>query len=475
MAMGRRPREQQGELFISVQDLARPQGHFFYDRLNHLLGQAHFDDFVEVLCAPYYDDPGPGRPSIPPGIYFRMLFIGYFEGIDSQRGIAWRCLDSFSLRDFLGLPLTKATPDHSTLSKTGKRLPQEAHEKVFQFVLKLAGLKKLLSAKTVAVDSTLLEANAAMKAIVRKDSGENYKEYLKRLAQAEGIEDPSDEELRRFDRKRKGKKCSNEEWQSRTDPESQIAKMKDGRTHLAYKAEHVLDLDSQFILAAQICPASHGDADTLADSLIQAQCHLDAAAALEPEEATEEEIQARVGTGEQIQEAVADKGYHKALTLALLERLAFRSYIPEQKRRQRRVWQDKPAGQKEAVYANRRRVRGARSKGLQRQRSEKVERSFAHVCRTGGARRTWLRGLKKVAKRYLLQAAAHNLGVLMRKLFGVGKPRCLQGPRSGFCALLLAMITSFWVMCRVVTRKCCRLRPNILGIRHSYGGAQKVA
>jgi transposase len=449
MAMGRRSREQQSELFIPTQHLAQPKGHVFYDKLNRLLAEAGFDDFVEALCQPYYKEDGPGRPSIPPGIYFRMLFIGYFEDIDSQRGIDWRCHDSLSLRHFLGIPLDKPTPDHSTLSTTRDRLPLEVHEKAFQFVLKLAGLKKLLSAKTVAVDSTFLEANAAMKSIVRQDTGESYKEYLKRLAQEQGLKDPTDEDLKRFDQKRKGKTCSNQDWKSKTDSESKIAKMKDGRTHLAYKAEHVVDLESEFLLAAEIRPADEGDAETIADSVAQAQCHLDAAAQLTPEEASERQIQEQVGQGPQIQEAVADKGYHKAKTLALLEELGIRTYIPEQKRKERRVWHNKPAEQKEAVYANARRVRGKRSKRLQRQRSEKVERSFAHVCESGGARRTWLRGIGKVSKRYLVQAAAHNLALLMRKLFKVGKPRCLQGGLSGVAAQLLALVMGFWGIC------CC--------------------
>ena len=449
MAMGRRPREQQADLFIPTQALAQPKGHVFYDKLNRLLAEAGFDDFVEALCQPYYQEEGPGRPSIAPGVYFRMLFIGYFEGLDSQRGIDWRCHDSLSLRHFLGIPLHKPTPDHSTLSTTRDRLPLEVHEKAFQFVLKLAGLKKLLSAKTVAVDSTYLEANAAMKSIVRKDTGESYKAYLKRLAQEQGIKDPTDEELRRFDQKRKDKSCSNQDWQSKTDPESRIAKMKDGRTHLAYKAEHVVDLDSEFILAAEIRPADASDQETIADSVAQAQCHVDAAAVLEPREASEEQVQAQVGQGPQIKEVVADKGYHKATTLVLLEDLGLRSYIPEQRRNERRVWHDKPAGQKEAVYGNARRVRGARSKRLQRWRSERVERSFAHVCESGGARRSWLRGIGKVSKRYLVQAAAHNLAVLMRKLFKVGKPRCLQGGLSGVAAQLLGLVIGFWGIC------CC--------------------
>jgi transposase len=449
MAMGRRKQEQQGEMFLLIQDLAQPKSHVFYDKLNRLLAEVGFDDFVETLCEPHYESAGPGRPSIPPGTYFRMLFIGYFEGLGSQRGIAWRCHDSLSLRAFLGVGLNEQTPDHSTLSNTRDRLPQEVHEQAFQFVLKLAGTKQLLQAKTVGVDSTYLEANAAMKSIVRKDTGEDYQEYLKRLAQAEGLENPTKEELQRFDRKRKGKKCSNEEWQSETDPDSRIAKMKDGRTHLAYKAEHVVDLESEMVLAAEVRPANDGDAETIVDSLAGAQGHLDAAATLRPEPVTEKQMETRVGTGEQIGEVAADKGYHSAATLELLSALKFRSYIPEPKRPHRLRWDDKSPEQQQAVYANRQRVGRAKSKKLQRWRSERVERSFAHVCETGGGRRSWLRGLEKVNKRYLIQAAAHNLGIVMRRLFGMGKPRCLQGPVSGWPARLLAALMAIWTICRL--------------------------
>ena len=202
-----------------------------------------------------------------------MLLVGYFEGIDSQRGIAWRCADSLSLRAFLGTPLDEATPDHSSLTKIRQRLPREVHEQVFAFVLTLAHDQGLLDGRTVGVDATYLEANAAMKAIVRKDTGEDYQEYLKRLLAEQGVESPTAEEVRRFDRNRP-KKGSNKEWESATDPDSRIAKMKDGTTHLAYKAEHVVDLDSEFVLAASVYTADQSDPGTLVDSLLQAQTNL---------------------------------------------------------------------------------------------------------------------------------------------------------------------------------------------------------
>jgi transposase len=407
MTMGRRKAEQQPELWVPTAELPRSPGHVFYEKLNHLLAEARFDNYVEDLCLPYYAE-GVGRESIPPGVYFRMLLVGYFEAIDSQRGIAWRCSDSLSLRAFLGIPLDEATPDHSSLTKIRQRLPFEAHEQVFLFVLQLAQQKKLLRGKTVAVDATTLEANAAMKAIVRKDTGEGYQEYLRRLLAEQGVESPTAEEVRRFDKDRP-KKGSNKEWESATDPDSRIAKMKDGTTHLAYKAEHVVDLDSEFVLAASVHTADQSDPATLVDSVLLAQTNLVLA-----------------GSEQEIEEAVADKGYHKAQTLAECEQCNTRTYIPEPKRKKYQ-WAGKPQAWRRATAANRRRVKGARSKRLQKKRSELVERSFAHVCETGGGRRTWLRGLVDVSKRYLVQVAAHNLGLVMRKLFGVGKPRTLQG------------------------------------------------
>jgi transposase len=426
MSMGRRQAETQPDLWVPTTELPRSPGHAFYDKLNALLAQASFDSHVEALCQPYYAD-GVGRESIPPGVYFRMLLVGYFEGLDSQRGIAWRCSDSLSLRAFLGVPFPDPTPDHSSLTKVRQRLPLAVHEEVFVFVLKLAQDKKLLRGKTVAVDATTLEANAALRSITRKDTGEGYHEYLKRLLAEQGVENPTAEEVRRFDQNRK-KKGSNAEWQSPADPDSRIAKMKDGTTHLAYKAEHTVDLDSGFVLAAAVHTADQGDADTLVDSVLQAQINL-----------------VKAGSEQEVEEAVADKGYHKAQTLAECQQCNTRTYIPEPKGKEYN-WQDKPASWRRAVQGNRRRVKGARSKRLQRKRGELVERSFAHVCETGGGRRTWLRGLAEVTKRYVVQVAGYNLGVLMRKLFGVGKPRALQGAAGLLVGAVLALyrLSGLW-------------------------------
>jgi transposase len=436
MAMGKRGAEQQQDLFITYDRLPRSPGHVFYQKLNGLLREASFDSWVETLCEPYYAS-GRGRPSVPPGVYFRMLLVGYFEGINSQRGIAWRCSDSLSLREFLGIPTGEESPDHSSLSYIRNRLPLDVHEAVFVRILALAEEKKLLKGKTVAVDSTTLEANAAMKSIVRRDTGENWNDYLAQLMQeqglvAEGDERPSDEELRKFDKGRKNKRVSNEEWESLTDPDSRIARMKDGTTHLAYKAEHVVDLDTEIILAAEVYHADFHDTATLEDSLHQAQIN-----------------QQEAGSEQQIEDVAADKGYHATETITNLEEhTTYRSYIPEPASQYERVWTDKPPEQKRAVYNNRRRVRGNRGKKLQRLRSERVERSFAHMCETGGARRTWLIGIDNVRKRYLMSAAAHNLGVLMRSLFKMGTPRGLQQ----FCRDLAKAVSSLYFACLAVRR-----------------------
>jgi transposase len=432
MAMGRRKTERQASLFITAEALAKSGGHPFYRQLNVLLKEAEFDRWVEDLCRPYYEEEERrGWPSLPPGVYFRMLLIGYFEGIDSQRGIAWRCADSLALREFLGIALHENTPEHSTLGYTRRRLPPEVFAEVFQFVLKLAAVKQLLSGKTVGVDSTTLEANAAMKSIIRRDTGEDWKEYVTRLMREDGViepdETPSDEDIRRFDKGRKDKKVSNEDWVSETDPSARIAKMKDGRTHLAYKAEHVVDLATNVIVAAEIYPADQGDAETLVDSVMMAQMHLE-----------------QVDTALQIEEVVADKGYHAAATLEHCDLLDLRTYIPERKSKHRARWTDKPADFQRCVLNNRKRIQRPKSKQLQRERSELCERSFAHVCDTGGSRRTWLRGVIEVTKRYLIAVAGHNLSQILRKLFGMGKPRRLQdgGRAAGLAALATTLISA---------------------------------
>ena len=445
MVMGRRQPKQQ-ELFLAAHDLPEPPGHPFYQKLNTILDGAGFDRYVEDLCQPHYDSVW-GRPSVPPGIYFRMLFIGYFEGIGSQRGIAWRCSDSRSLQAFLGYLPSETTPDHSSLTNTRQRLPLVVHENVFAHVLELAAARGLIVGKTVGVDATTLEANAAMKSLERRETGEDYKTWLRRLMAAEGMDNPTDEEMRRFDKKRKGKTMSNEDWQSPTDPDAEITKMKDGTTHLAYKAEHVVDLETELVLAAEIYPATQADSATVGPSVLSAEVNL-----------------ARADSEAVIEEVATDKGYHKLETVADFTQADYRTYIPEPQQAHEHTWSDKPEGQERAYRNNRRRTRGPRGKRLQKLRSERVERSFAHVCETGGGRRTWLRGLANVSKRYLLQVAAHNLGIVMRRLFGVGTPRSLQGSARA-CAAFFAGVVA-WIGRLLLSKPLDRI-DNLFHSRHS--------
>jgi transposase len=421
MAMGtRKKRERQEDLWVVSSEIVGTPAHAFYDRLNEILDRHHFDRNVEHLCRRYYKGP-LGRPSITPGVYFRSLLLGYFEGIDSERGIAWRLADSLSMRRFIAYALTEATPDHSSISRTRRLFAVETHTAVFRWVLKILAEEGLVEGKTVSIDATTLEANAALRSLVRRDNGQKYDEYLKDLAQAAGIENPTREQLARIDRKRK-KKGSNKEWKNPYDPDARIAKMKDGSTHLAHKAEHAVDLSSGALLAVTLQGADQGDTTTIHQTLAEAGEAV--AELIEHEAVTAPAEEPKVNLGG-IEEAVADKGYHSGGVLKDLHGTDCRSYIPEPDRGPRK-WDGKADEQKQ-VYANRRRVKGDRSKRLQRKRSELTERSMAHMYETGGMRRVYLKGRDNILKRLLVHAGGFNLALIMRQLVGIGKPRRLQG------------------------------------------------
>src|ERR671911_422872 len=358
-----------------------------------------------MLCQPYYTD-GIGRPSIPPGRYFRRLFVGQFEGLESEREIAWRCADSLSLHRFLRLSDGETVPDHSTLSVTRSRLPLEIHHAVFGFLLEIANKHDLVPAKRIGVDASTQDA--ALRRLVRRDTGEDYQEMLRRLARDSGIATPSAEDLIRFDRARKNKTLSNADWASPTDPEARIARMKDGTTHLAYKPEHAVDLDTGVIVAARIHPADQGDTQTLAATLEQAEAMLD--------------LVGRAPTPETPAEMITDKGYHARDVLKDLEDSAWKSRISEKEQKAFARWQGDDAARR-AVYNNRARLKSTVARQAFKLRAEKVERSFALILDIGGLRRTWLRGAGNVEKRYLIQVAAHNLGLVIRHRFGAGTPR----------------------------------------------------
>jgi transposase len=437
MSMKKQSRGRQETLWISHDAIASSPGHPFYEHLARVLRDEGFDALVESKCSPYYAKR-QGRPSIPPGVYFRMLLIGYFERIDSERGICWRCADSLSLRRFLGLALDESTPDHSSLSRIRTRLPLEVHDAVFGWVLGVLAEKGLIDGKTLGVDATTLEANAALRSIVRRDTGESYESFLKELARQSGIETPTRAELATLDKKRP-RKGSNKDWVNPNDPDAEIMKMKSGGTHLAHKAEHAVDMSGEgAVLAVTLHGGAKGDTKSLPDTLDTTQSNL-------------EELADAEDSGEQVhedagREVVADKGYHGNDTLLALLDEEYRTYISEPDRGGRK-WKDQEDAQA-ATYANRRRVRGARGKRFLRRRGELLERPFAHYLEAGGMRRTHLRKHGNILKRLLVHVAGFNLGIVMRTLIGKGTPReCAE--------LKMALQTAFSCFVSIILG-CCK-------------------
>jgi transposase len=465
MSMGRRE-GRQAPMWVSGAELARSPGHRFYEKLNELLAEAKFDREVENICAPYFEgDDKAGRRSIPPGVYFRMLFVGYFEGIESERGLEWRCADSLSLRTFLGVQVQERVPDHSSLSRMRTRLEGAVYDQVFRLVLGLVDSKGLLRGKVAGVDSTYLRADASMKNIVRKDTGDDYASYLKKLCEAAGIENPTVEDTVRMDRARKGKKTSNEDWESATDADARIVRLKDGRTRLGYKAEHVVDLETGAVVAAEVYLGGESDTATLRPSLESARENMSAA---QVESDTDDDSDddkdeptppaSPTDAPRSTIEVVADKGYHKVELLFELRRAEYRTYIPAPKQSGQRRFTDKGGMlARESFHDNRKRVKREKGKKLLRLRGERIERTFALACETGAHRRVRLRGRENVRKRYLAHIAALNLGLVMRTLFGYGTPR--QAAQAALASLLrqLVALLDFFGPLDAPTAKCCRL------------------
>jgi len=429
MAMGKNGARQR-PLWIATEQLPRTRGHVFYDRVNEILKAEGFDEFAEKECLHFYKSETIGRPSIAPGVYFRMLMIGYFEGIDSERGIAWRCADSLSLKSFLGYELTQVPPDHSTVSRTRRLIDLETHGRVFTWMLKVLAKQGLVDGKTIGVDSTTLEANAAMRSIVRRDTGESYSDFLTNLAKASGIETPTREDLAKLDRERP-KKGSNEEWEHPDDPDAKIAKMKDGSTHLAHKAEHAVDMETGAVLALTLQDANAGDTTTIQETLI--------AVAEQMERLTAEPETADQIAENWLSEVVTDKGYHSNNKMVDLKELGIRSYVSEPKRG-RRKWIGKSA-ERDAVYANRRRIRGHRGKALLRRRGLMLERPFAHCYETGAMRRIHLRGRENILKRLFIHVGGFNLSLVLRLMIGKGTPRGLQDLAIAYFFTLLELVS----------------------------------
>jgi transposase len=437
MAMGTRKRRERQEPLWYRSELPEAPGHPFYKRLNEVLEGNGFDRFCEDRCRPFYHER-LGRPSLAPGLYFRLMMIGFFEGLDSERGIAWRVADSLTLRQFLHLGLDERTPDHVTISRTRRLIDGASHQEVFGWVVKRLARGGLIRGKTIGIDSTTLEANAAMKSIVRRDTQESYAGYLQRLAEAEGLEVNDAAGLRRMDRKR-AKKMSNGEWVNPNDPEAEITRLKDGRTALAYKAEQAADMETGAIVAVSTHGGARGDTESIGETL-PAAAEAVAEQIAEPTPAGKYEVNFAG-----VEEVVADKGYHSNEVVRDLTEWGVRSYIAEPERG-RRKWEGRRAEQA-AVYANRRRIRGERGKRMQAGRGERVERNFAHQFDTGGMDRLYVRGRDNVHKKLLLQAAACNLALLLRSLYGAGKPRAAHDRRGELVFAILWLDSVLTALC----------------------------
>jgi transposase len=444
MAMGRRKkRVRQEGLWIPTAVLPVGASHPFYQRLNQILDEKKFDEYVETICEQFYADE-VGRPGMAPGIYFRLLMVGYFEGIDSERGIAWRASDSLSIRSFVRIALDESVPDHSTISRTRRLMDIETHQAVFQWVLQVLAEKKLLKGTTIGVDATTLEANAALRSIVRRDTGEKYEEFLTRLAKESGMETPTREQLAKLDRKRP-KKGSNDDWTHPHDPDARITKMKDGRTHLAHKAEHAVDMETGAIVAVTLHGADQGDTKTIQETVAEAGERITSVVA----DTDNDEVALRV-SAEGPRELVTDKGYHSRAVVTQMTEWGVRTYCSEPDRGRQR-WPGLLREQR-AVYANRRRIGGERGLRLLRQRGEKLERWNQHLYDRGGMRRVHLRGRENILKRLMVHSGAANLGLLMRKLFGTGTPRALQGLRRMLFSSSGASPRLFCATARLVRR-----------------------
>jgi len=419
MARGNRKHAQQPAMWVDTRAIPTPPANPFYIELNAILEKHGFDAHVDQLAAPYYADHG--RPSIPVGNYFRMIFIGYFENLPSQRAIAWRVADSLSLRRFLALDLTDDTPDHSSLTVIRKRLPLEIHQQVFQFVLTILAREGALKGKVLGLDATTVEANAALRELTRKDTGERYYAYVKRLADEAGEPSQKFEDLARFDKKRKGKKLSNEEWEHPHDPDARVGRDKHGATDMLYKLEKTDDLETGAILSVTVATADTGDTTSQAATLDAAAENLTAVLS---DEASREMIfpdHAEYAEEAVLQEVVKDKGYHSDEVLKELDVRGVTSYVCVP-RSVKRDWSGKEIEQ--ARYeVNRMRVESERGKELLRRRGEISERGFAHLCDVGGTRRTWLRGVGDNLKKALGAACGFNLGLLIRRALGAGKPK----------------------------------------------------
>jgi transposase len=422
------------ELFIAFSELVRPATTPFYTKLDQTLDSFDFATQARSLCAPAYSVNGRGRPGIDPVVYFKMLMVGFFEDIASERGIAERCSDSISIRAFLGYDLTQTTPDHSTLSIIRQRLGEEIYDKVFVVILSALDKHGLLKGKNVGIDASVIQANAALKSLINRNTEEAYWEYVRRLAAENGIDPKNAEAVRQFDRKRP-KKMSNEEWVNPHDPDAKIGQTKAGATDMIYKPEHTVDLDTGAILQAEVRLGHEPDQKDLSLHVLQAQENINQAQDAAADSLT-------------IESTTADKGYHAVTEMKQLQVEGIRTVISDPVKNRKLENLDPEDAR---VVRNAKRSAGSKSgKALLRRRGMHLERSFAHILDAGGARRTTLRGLGNLNKRFKVSAAIYNLSQLMRKLFGVGTPKQLAAMAKALFLVWRAIVVAGCALFRMV-------------------------
>ncbi len=403
--------QNQEPFWISTDDLQVKPLITFYTKLNSILDKIKFGKQIRKQCESYYSDKTNCRPPIDPEIYYKMLMIGFFENLRSERAIATRCADSLSIRAFLGYTLTESTPDHSTLSVIRNRLPLCIFSQVFSIVLKALKNNGLVKGKNLALDSSVMEANASLESLQNRMTEESYAEYITELAKQAGVNPEDKAAVARFDRKREGRKTSNKEWYNPHDTDAKIGKTKAGATDMIYKPEHIVDLDTGAIIDADILLGDRGDTNCLSERIVEAQIRL-----IDISDNPVEE--------KPIETVTTDKGYYNAQEITDIQSLGITTVIPDKElNRNKDKLSDEVASAVELAQSA---VTSKNGKALLKKRGMHVERSFAHVLDCGGERRTTLKGIKKNRKRYLIATACYNLSLLMRTIFGVGTPKqCL--------------------------------------------------
>jgi transposase len=422
----------QPEFWIVAEQVVSPAQNRFYTQLEETLESFGFAAKVRALCAPAYDKSGVGRPGIDPVVYLKMIMVGFFEDLPSERAIAARCADSMSIRAFLKYELNEKTPEHSSFTVIRQRLGLKVYECIFTLTLQALRDHGLLRGKNLGIDASVIEANASLRALVNRNTEEQYWDYVKRLAAEQGIDPDDTTAVRKFDRHRPGK-GSNQVWVNPHDPQAKIGRTKDGATDMIYKPEAVVDLDTGAIVQAQVQLGDEADHKEMAVKVLEAQQNINRASGEKLDTLT-------------VQSLTSDKGYYAVSEMQVLQGEGIRTVIadPIDNRRLDKL----QAQQKRAVLAARRSVKSQSGKALLRRRGMHIERSFAHILDCGGMRRTTLRGWENLNKRYKLAAAFYNLSQLMRKLFGIGTPKQL----AALGRLLFLQLTWFLMLPESIAR-----------------------